>query len=144
MITIAKFNRKQLSLINETDSGITQPRLIDGLDVLEALCPVSKNTGLRENMLSLVRKMINDPAKQRLLIGALQEIPTSNQPSSMTDDQKVDFLTMRLESGTPAENDSIRQTLLDMIPDLPSGSSSPVSKDSIEFNKDDAPDSNVE
>ena len=64
MITIAKFNRKQLSLINETDSGITQPRLIDGLDVLEALCPVSKNTGLRENMLSLVRKMINDPAKE--------------------------------------------------------------------------------
>ena len=80
------------------------PCIIDGLDVLEALCPVSEKTGLRENFLSLIRKLTGDPAKQNLLYQCLQELPVDNSQQGLDEDSKFDMCPQRLEIGTPAEN----------------------------------------
>lgn len=118
------------------------PSLIDGADVINTLAPVSKKTGIRENLLSLLRKVVADPAKQALLQSALQELPTDNSQANMTDSQKVDFLAMRLSTGSPAEDDSFRSVLEDLVADLPSAVRQSVSKDSdktIDFKPTDSP-----
>lgn len=122
------------------------PSLIDGADVINTLAPVSKKTGIRENLLSLLRKVVADPAKQALLQSALQELPTDNTQANMTDSQKVEFLAMRLSTGSPSEDDFFRSVLEDLVADLPSAVRQSVSKEvdkTIEFNANDA-DNNAE
>lgn len=117
------------------------PSLIDGADIINTLAPVSKKTGLRENILSLLRKVVSDPAKQALLQSALQELPTDSSQQNMTDEQKVEFLAMRLSTGSPAEDDNFRQVLTDIVADLPSLVRQSVSKETdktIDFNSNDA------
>lgn len=117
------------------------PCIIDGVDVLDALCPVSKKTGLRENPLSLIRKLITDPAKQALLGAMLQELPTDNSQSGLTDDQKFEMCFQRLSTGTPAENDVIRDNLLAIIDNFNDQQKAIIknSQSKIMFNSDDAP-----
>lgn len=102
------------------------PRVIDGLDVVEALSPVSKKTGLRENFLTILRKVVADPRKQVLLQQALQELPADNSQSKLSDSEKLDFLTMRLSSGSPAEDDLIRQRLESVLDVLPKSAAESV------------------
>ena len=143
MISIAIHPAISVSVPQEYDTPLqTAPRLIDGLDILDALCPVSKVTGLRENMLSLMRKVAGDPAKAALLSQALQEIPTVESLKGATDEQKVDYLVNRLDKGTPAEDDLIRSRLLEMIQDAPFKEQPNVDPTSIDFKPSDSPDSN--
>lgn len=87
------------------------PVLIDGVDVINTLAPVSKKTGMRENLLTLVRKLVNDPAKQALLYQVIQELPTDNSQANLDEASKFDFCAQRLETGTPAENEKLLDSL---------------------------------
>lgn len=79
MITTSINNRVKCPQSENFTSEL--PNLIDGVEVLDALCPVSKKTGLRENPLTLLRKVVSDPAKARLLEMALMELPSDNSLS---------------------------------------------------------------
>ena len=145
MISIAKHPAICVCVPVEYDTALqTAPRLIDDLDILDALCPVSKVTGLRENMLSLLRKVAGDPAKATLLNAALQVIPSVESLKGATDEQKVDYLVNRLDKGTPAEDDLIRSRLLEMIQDAPFKEQPKVDPTTIEFSEKDSPESNPE
>lgn len=99
------FGRKTMTKIEEhsyNPNGV--PQIIEGVDILNTLCPVSKKTGMRENFLSLIRKLVNDPAKQALLYQCIQEIPVDNSQANLDEDSKFEFCVQRLQSGTPAEN----------------------------------------
>lgn len=87
------------------------PRLIDGVDIINTLAPVSKKTGMRENLLTLVRKLVNDPAKQALLYQVIQELPTDNSQANLDEASMFEFCAQRLESGTPAENEKLLDSL---------------------------------
>lgn len=113
MIAISFNNRKKV--VSDESFKSDLPNLIDGVDILDALCPVSKKTGLRENPLTLLRKVVSDPVKARLLEQSLQELPVDNSQCNLSDDDKVNFLMMRLDSGSPTENEHFRQILLDSI-----------------------------
>lgn len=139
MISIAKCNNSPLGKTREKDLN-NQPRLIDGLDVLDTLCPVNEKTGLRENTLSLIRKLVNDPVKARLLESLISEIPSDNSMNQLTDEQRADMLAMRFDCGTPNENERFRENLLTIVEslNLPSDVKSDVeSSDKINFEKSD-------
>lgn len=91
------------------------PNVMDGADVIDTLCPVSEKTGLRENLLSLVRKLISDPAKQALLMPFLQQQPSDNSQSLLTDEDRFELCSQRLCTGTPAENDVLRDSLMSIF-----------------------------
>lgn len=112
------------------------PYLCDGVDVLEMLCPVSKVTGLRENPLSLIRKLVTDPAKQALLYQFLQEVPTDSSQSNLSDEERFNMCIQRLDCGTPAENDAMREILMNVFDHASSALNSVGFKpaDKIEFN----------
>lgn len=90
------------------------PCVIDGVDIINTLCPVNKKTGLRENILSLLKKLVADPAKQALLMQCLQELPTNDGPQGVSDDILAEFCEQRLSVGTPAENAELRQQFMDV------------------------------
>ena len=91
------------------------PCIIDGVDILDTLCPVSKATGLRENPLSLIRKLVQDPAKQALLASIIHQLPTDNSQQNLDEDSKFEFCAQRLNVGTPAENEVLMQHLEKII-----------------------------
>lgn len=90
------------------------PSVIDGVDIINTLCPVNKKTGLRENILSLLKKLVADPAKQALLMQCLQELPTNDSLQGVSDDILAEFCEQRLSVGTPAENAVLRQQFMDV------------------------------
>lgn len=90
------------------------PCVIDGVDIINTLCPVNKKTGLRENILSLLKKLVSDPAKQAKLLQCLQELPTNDSPQGVSDDILAEFCEQRLSVGTPAENAALRRQFLDV------------------------------
>lgn len=91
------------------------PCLIDGVDILDSLCPVSKKTGLRENPISLIKKLANDPAKQALLLQCLQELPVDNSQANLPEDMKFDVVPQRLMVGTPAEQEQLLNMWSDVL-----------------------------
>ena len=85
------------------------PYLIDGVNELDTLCPVSKLTGHRGNPLQLLRMALSDK-NSRLLDSILQELPTV-QELDVSDDDKLSLLVSRLDTGSFAENDVLVQEL---------------------------------
>ena len=91
------------------------PVVIEGAEVFDILCPVSKLTGCRENPLSLLNKVLS-PDKVRALEYALQEVPTVPQEGTkMSDDEYLNLLMPRLESGSPSEDAILRSRLASVI-----------------------------
>lgn len=134
MISIVK--SAVIQPVEEKDVTVA-PRLIDGLDIINALTPVSPKTGMRENLLSLARKLVADPQKARLLEAAIQEIPSMRSDPRCSDEDLTDTLMMRLQTGTPSENDAFRSGLMELIKSVPSNKSSdvPVDDTKIIFDK---------
>lgn len=120
--------------VEEKDVTVA-PRLIDGLDIINALTPVSPKTGMRENLLSLARKLAADPQKAKLLEAAIQEIPSMRSDPRCTDEDLTETLMMRLQTGTPSENDAFRSGLMELIKSVPANqpSKSPVDDTKIIF-----------
>ena len=119
------------------------PKLIDGAEIINALCPVSKKTGLRENPLTLIRKLINDPAKQALLQQCLVEMPVDNSQTQLTDEQRFEFCRQRLDLGTPAEEDLYRgflESIFDNVDAQAQAAIKPQIDGQIDFKPSDAPE----
>lgn len=79
------------------------PKIIDGVQELDVLCPVSKLTGNRENPISLLMKVLPSD-KANLLGGIMQQIPPSSNDSRLSDDDRFELVKSRLLTGTPAED----------------------------------------
>lgn len=89
------------------------PIIIEGADVFDVLCPVSKKTGHRENPLSLLAKVL-PPDKERLASLILQEIPSIQQENpNISDSDAIDMCVQRFSTGTPYEDQQIRSALFD-------------------------------
>lgn len=116
------------------------PCIVDGLDILNTLCPVSKKTGLRENPLSLIRKLVNDPAKQALLSSIITELPTDNSQSQLDEDSKFEFCAQRLNVGTPAENEILMhhlESVIDLVADSQKAAAAQQAAEKVSFVKSD-------
>lgn len=125
-------------VINESRQRLTAPRVIDGVEAYEVLCPVSKLTGHRENPLSLLKSLMNDPVKSRQLDAFLQELPTIDVSKGLSDDDMVDLMMDRLSTGTPAEDDKYRRMLESVAGDILN--SLGVSESKVEAVKSDSPE----
>lgn len=79
------------------------PKIIEGVQELDVLCPVSKLTGNRENPLNLFMKVL-PPDKAQVLGSVMQQIPSSSNDSRLSDNDRFELLKSRLLTGTPAED----------------------------------------
>lgn len=80
------------------------PNIIDGAEAYKTICPVSKESGIRENPLSMLESLANDPQKKRVLDSVLQELPSVRSAGeSLPDNEKFDMLIHRSNVGTKAE-----------------------------------------
>lgn len=86
------------------------PRLVDGVELLDTLCPISKETGVRENALSLLTKVL-DPKHQFLAEQILQVVPGVQEQQGISDDDALDMIVSRFDQGTPYENDQLRDRI---------------------------------
>lgn len=94
---------------------IDLPNVIEGAEVFDTLCPVSKLTGFRENPVTLLSKVL-DPAKARLIDAVLQEIPTlADEGGKISDSDALDLCMDRLATGSPAEDALVRKQLSSML-----------------------------
>lgn len=103
---------------HEVKLVVNAPNIIEGVEIYELLCPVSKLTGHRENPLSLLKSLMNDSVKSRQLDAFLQELPTIDAPRGLADDELVDMMMERLSTGTPAEDDKYRTYLESVAGDI--------------------------
>lgn len=110
--------------------------VLDGVSVINTLTPVSKLTGKRESIMSILSKVGNDPAKARLIQPLIQELPTVRSMKG-TDEDRTAVLAQRLATGMPVEDDACRAALASMsdilFKDIPE-SRKQAQKQTIEFN----------
>lgn len=110
----------------------------DGILEYDTLCPVSKLTGHRESPITLLKMALGDK-DSRLLNAVLKELPTVQQMQGVSDEDKLQLLASRLNTGTFAEQDQLVESLRGvcdvLFPDLPD--KVPEVQQIIEFNKSD-------
>lgn len=93
------------------DKKVDLPTIIEGADVFDVLCPVSKATGHRENPLSLLTKVL-PPDKERLASLILQEIPAiQSENPRISDAEAIDMCVSRFSSGSKYEDAQVREAL---------------------------------
>lgn len=112
------------------------PKVIEGLDVLDTVSPISKETGQRENALSLLTKVL-DPKYHSLMDSIMQNIPAVNERPDIDDESALDMLVDFNRFGTPYERDLVHDRListLDVL--LPKREQQ---KAAIQFSPEDAP-----
>lgn len=86
------------------------PHLIDGVQELETLLPVSKLTGRRADVLEVLTLAFNKDS--RLLDALLQELPTIPSDPNISDVERVQMLAGRFDQGTRADNDALVERLM--------------------------------
>ena len=86
------------------------PSICDGILEYDTLCPVSKLTGHRESPITLLKMALGDK-DSRLLNAVLQELPTVQQMQGVSDEDKLQLLASRLNTGTFAEQDQLVESL---------------------------------
>lgn len=115
------------------------PHVLEGADVLDTLCPVSAETGQRENALSLLNKVL-DPRHQYLADSILQTIPSINDPQGISDDDALDMIVSRFDQGSQYDNQLLRDNLAKTLDVLLPGRENAVREGTIKFDKEDDPD----
>lgn len=113
------------------------PVVIEGAELLYQVCPVSKLTGNRASLYEAMQ-MLGNEKYSRALEALLPEIPSIMSDSRLSDDDRVSLLASRLNTGSPSENERLNANLAKIVDDFKDSFSAPVSKDSIQFNADDA------
>lgn len=115
------------------------PVVIEGVEAYETLCPVNELTGTRANPLELLMALSNDPVRSRKLTAILTELPTIASDSRLSDDQKIEMLCDKLQTGVPADDDQYRRVLEKLAAPLfkSLGDNSDFDK-SIRFDKSDS------
>lgn len=118
MIAISNYQRKDSDKYVPEIPVFSSPVVIDGADIIEALCPVSEFTGKRTSIIDVLSMSGLDPAKQALLGQVLQELPVDGSSRGMSDEDLLNMVVPRLASGTPSEDDAIRLSLSRVVSDL--------------------------
>lgn len=114
--------------------------VIEGKELFETVCPVSKFTGHRESPFKLLGKLTG--AKADVLNSILQELPSIASDPRLTDEDRAQFIVARCSTGTPAEDAiMVERIMLDL--DALGFSQSKVdaiqqNMQQIEFNHEDA------
>lgn len=111
------------------------PQIVEGAELLDTLCPVSHETGQRENALSLLTKVL-DPKHQYLVQQILQVVPSFDDPQGISDDDALDFMTSQFDLGSAYDNQMLRDSLsrsLDVLIPRPQSK-----EESIQFDGSDA------
>lgn len=107
-------NRKKVNdmavLSSEDIFGKFMPKVVEGAELLDAVCPVSKFTGKRCNPLSLLGMLTG--AKVDVLNSILQELPVVTSDSRLTDEDRINFIVERCSTGTPAEDALMAERLM--------------------------------
>lgn len=130
-------NRNTYELVIRFNKDL--PVVIDGVEAYETLCPVNELTGTRVNPLELLMAYSNDPVRSRKLTVLLSELPTIASDSRLSDDQKVEMLCDRLQTGVPADDDQYRRVLEKLAaPLFKSLGDKSDSDKSIQFDKSDS------
>lgn len=97
--------------ISVAEKKVELPNIIEGADVFDVLCPVSKATGHRENPLSLLTKVL-PPDKERLASLILQEIPAiQSENPRISDADAIEMCVSRFSSGSKFEDGQVREAL---------------------------------
>lgn len=113
--------------------------VIEGKELYETVCPVSKFTGHRESPFKLLGKLTG--AKADLLNAVLQEIPSLASDPRLSDEDRVNTVVGRLSTGTPAEDSLMAERLMNDIDALGlRGNSVEQAKETIDFKPADSPD----
>ena len=120
-------------------------KVLEGEELYDTLCPVSKLTGHRMSVFKLLGKLTG--AKADLLNAVLQELPTVASDPRLSDQDRADFLVSRLCSGTPAENAIVAEKIMNDLDALGLSSkrtekAADSIQSSIDFDKNDNPDVN--
>lgn len=107
-------NRKSVNDIVDLSAkdifGKDMPKVIEGAELIDAVCPVSKFTGKRCNPLSLLGMLTG--AKAEVLNSILQELPVVRSDSRLTDEDRINFIVERCSTGTPAEDALMAERLM--------------------------------
>lgn len=105
-------HKKSLGVVRprSDESFANTPVLVEGVEILDAICPVNDLTGTRENPLNLIGLIMNDTRKD-LLARLLADVPTVQSMRGLSDSEMVDFLAPRLATGMPAEDDAFTEHL---------------------------------
>lgn len=118
MIAISNYQKKDSTKYVAELPVYSSPVVIEGADIIEALCPVSEFTGKRTSIIDVLSMSGLDPAKQALLGRVLQELPVDASSRGMSDEDLLNMVVPRLASGTPSEDDAIRLSLSRVVSDL--------------------------
>lgn len=136
MIAISNYQKKDRDKYVPEYPVFSSPVVIEGADLIEALCPVSEFTGKRTSIIDVLSMSGLDTAKQALLGQVLQELPVDASSRGMSDEDLLNMVVPRLASGTPSEDDAIRSSLSRVVADLRSqipSVASPDDKNTISF-----------
>lgn len=120
---------------------VDAPVLLENGDTIQKLLPVSRLTGNRQSMYSLL-KMVGGEKYSRAIDALLPEIPAIMSDQRLSDDDRVDLLTSRLNVGSASENDRMRKqlalvvdTFKDSFVEVPDASPESSSDSSLESSK---------
>ena len=114
-------------------------QVLEGKELYETVCPVSKFSGHRESPFKLLGKLTG--AKADLLNAVLQEIPSLASDPRLSDEDRVNAVVDRLSTGTPAEDALMAERIMNDIDALGlRGRSVEQSKETIDFKPADTPD----
>lgn len=106
------FNRLSECPIDVVPPVVDSPRIVEGVEVIDTLLPVSKLTGRREDPLTLLKSQFSKDS--RLLDSLLQELPTIPSDPNLSDADKVQLLAGKFDQGTPADNDAFVSRLMEV------------------------------
>lgn len=120
---------------------VDAPVVIEGVEYLDAIMPVSSLTGNRMSIYEAMN-MIGNEKFSRQLDSFLTEFQSISSDPRLSDDDRVEMLKSRALD-LPCENERYRQSLMSVIDDFKSSlvSVSEDKKEAIKFDSNDAPGS---
>lgn len=89
----------------------TAPVVIEGMDIIEQICPVNPLTNKRASVLEALGSVVSDPKKRYLVDQLIKELPALRNNPNMDDEDRVAILSERLETGTPSEDEMAAERL---------------------------------
>lgn len=130
--------------IRLAEKKVELPTIIEGADVFDVLCPVSKATGHRENPLSLLTKVL-PPDKERLASLILQEIPAiQSENPRISDADAIEMCVSRFSSGSKFEDGQVREALFKAADLLFPGMSEEQKQEAVVVSAPESPDVQIE
>lgn len=112
-------------LPNTLNVKSSAPAVIEGADVLDAVCPVSSLTGNRMSIYEAMQ-MVGNEKYSRAIEQLLPEVPTIMSDPRLTDDDRVDLMVSRLATGSASEDARVREQLASIVSDFSAAAQSAV------------------